>query len=154
MPRIKLISSMTRYVGYLCIWLVLVLIFAAVVGKRVEEYYRLDTRGVVAEGNAISQENHMQIRYSFKVDNKEYVGVGRTGVGTPRWKQVRAGNVLVVHYLPERPDINCIGDPHQLFSDDLISAVVVTLAFPTAVTALIALRLPVRRRRTDFKQGL
>ena len=145
---------MTRYVGYLCIWLVLVLIFAAVVGKRVEEYYRLDTRGVVAEGNAISQENHMQIRYSFKVDNKEYVGVGRTGVDTPRWKQVRAGNVLVVHYLPERPDINCIGDPHQLFSDDLISAVVVTLAFPTAGTALIALRLPVRRRRTDFKQGL
>jgi hypothetical protein len=129
-----------RYLRYFAGWLVLALVFTTIVAKGAFNYYRLSKSGVLTEGIAVARAPHDQIEFSFKADNRLYRGVGTAGVGTPPIGKISMGDGLSVYYLPEAPEINCLGSPRELLFNELPPLLLVAVLFPSIIVAAVAIR--------------
>jgi hypothetical protein len=99
---------------------------------------------MLAEGTAVARKPHDGIEYSFSVSNRTYAGVGRADVVEPTFGKTSMGDKLPVYYLPQAPEINCLGSPKELFSKDLLPNILIALLFPTAIVGAIAIRMTAR----------
>jgi hypothetical protein len=100
----------------------------------------------LTEGKAIWPVDHGQFKYAFKVADKEYVGIGMPGFGTPSYERIAIGQTLPVHYLPDDPDVNCVGNPGQLLANELPPALLSATIFPTAILVRFWFLLRKRKR--------
>jgi hypothetical protein len=71
----------------------------------------------------IEPNNHQEAHYSFEVNGKRYSGSQQGGIGDQRGALVcRSGvsgrNDNIVYYLPDNPDISCLGNPSTLFENE------------------------------------
>jgi hypothetical protein len=77
----------------------------------------LSKSGLVVQGLASEKKPHESIGYSFEVNGRSYHCVGKTGVRLPSFDQISIGDTVPIHYLPEHPEVNCVGDPLRLYSE-------------------------------------
>ena len=129
-----------RFPRYCAVWLGLAFVFATIVGRGALNYYRLMNKGVLTEAIVEAKKPHEQIEYSFKAEDRVYMGVGMAGFGTPPVGSISTGDRVPVHYLPGAPQINCAGDPRQLFSNELFVVLLVAVLFPSMIVAWLAFR--------------
>ncbi|MDE2040378.1 MAG: hypothetical protein KGO96_14205 [Elusimicrobia bacterium] len=75
-------------------------------------YERLSSRGVATKGWVIGKrEAARRIDYAFKTPRKIFTASGVAGHGNPSFERIEQGDWLLVFYLPENPDVSCLGDP-------------------------------------------
>ncbi len=129
-----------RILGWLVLWLAFATVIGTVTGQQCLRYYRLSKGGLVVQGLISDKKPHEQIGYSFEVNGHSYHGVGRTGVGFPSFNQISVGDTVSVYYLPEHPEVNCVGEPSRLYSDELSSVLMVALLFPTVIIGALVFR--------------
>lgn len=139
---------MSRFWIYFFVWLGLAFILAGFVGRQAFNYYRLRNRGVLAEGVALGRKPHDQIEYSFMVEGRVYTNVGIPGMGAPRFEEIAVGQRLPVYYLPQSPEVSCLGDPGKLLHNELPPVLLVIVLFPSAIVGIFALK---HHRRTALK---
>jgi hypothetical protein len=108
-------------------------LIGSLLARNAFNHYRLQNRGQVTHGKAIWPADHRQFKYSFKVADKEYVGIGMPGFGTPSYERIAVGQTLLVYYLPEDPEINCLGNPQPLSNNELTSLLLSVTFFPTVI---------------------
>ena len=82
----------------------------------------------------------MVIQYSFEADGHRYEGLGRGDLESPSFDLTSIGDQVLVHYLPDAPDINCLGDPERLYSSELFPVFGAALLFPTMIVGVLAVR--------------
>jgi len=139
---------MGRCLAYLFIWTVLVLAFAAVTGRKALDYYRLKNSGVSTQGIAMTRKPHNQIEYSFRAGEVAHTDVGVPGMGSPPVDKIALGQTVPVYFLPQNPDISCLGSPEELLRNELPPVLAVTLLFPSAIVGVIAFRRARARRKS------
>jgi hypothetical protein len=92
---------------------------------------------------------HMLLEYSFQVNGYVHTGLGRGDVGSPSFYESSVGDRVLIHYLPNDPDINCLQDPDKLFRAEIVPVLSVVLLFPTVIVSVLAFRLGnIMRRNT------
>ncbi len=110
--------------------------------------YRLTRRGVTTCGTVTGFEpnNHRTVHYSYQVNDKIYSGAQEGGVGgeTSASSNHCGGNV--VFYLPERPDVSCIGDPAPMLKNEIIPIALAMLFIPPFSLLSARSRYPAFRR--------
>ena len=140
-----------RILKWLAAWLVLAIVFGAVAGQNLDRYYRLKEHGIAIEGIAHERRPHGEIAYSFEVNGQTYEGVGRPGIGAPSLYGIAMGDKVPIHYLPAGPNINCMGDPQQLYSGEIAPVLLVSLVFPTMTVCVLAYKFS-KSRSTKRKE--
>ena len=121
------------------LWLTVFVVIGAIGPKKWLDYYRLNRRGAVVPGIVLAKAPHMQFEYSFEVSGRRYTGIGRGyGDGRPA-----IGDEVAVYYLPDAPEINCLGNPQALFKHELLLELGVDSTFATMI--LVALIFRIRR---------
>jgi hypothetical protein len=141
-----------RILKWLAPWVLLAIAFGAMVGGRCWDYFRLKEHGVSTQGIAESAQPHYQIGYFFTVNGHAYRGVGRTGAVST--SSIAIGDTVPVYYLPDTPEVNCMGSPSELYSNDLPLVLLVTFVFPTITVAVLAFRFSNKARgRKEARSG-
>jgi hypothetical protein len=130
-----------RIFGWFLLWLLLAIAYATMTSGYCRNYYRLNKYGVATTGVAREQKPHEQLVYLFEVKKHTYKGLGRNDVGPPSFLHLWIGDTVPVYYLPEAPEVNCLGDPKQLYSDELSYVITGSLIFSSMIVAAIAFRL-------------
>jgi len=117
---------------FLFLWFVgAFLIALALSSFNVPRLYALTTRGARTCGTITDFEpnNHRSVHYSYQVSGKGYSGVQQGGVGESMARS-RDCEGYAVYYLPDAPDISCIGHPKPMLSNEVIFIILSTLIFP------------------------
>jgi hypothetical protein len=103
---------MIRFVVALAFALGMGVLALAITRPVPERYITLAERGrftpVVV--TALEANNHQQVRYSFRVQDRIYTGLDGTGAGTPPFERLSLGDTLPGAYLPEDPSVSGLGD--------------------------------------------
>jgi hypothetical protein len=84
--------------------------------------------------------NHQAFSYTFAVGGVTYTGHGSAGFGTPPCPDLRAGDEVVVYYLPSQPETNLPGDIHQRLENEVTSVAFAALLLPMALIGIGAWR--------------
>lgn len=128
----------------------LVFIGAAVgIGSlNIPEYWKLDRAGKTAAARvtSVEPENHNSLRYTYTVRGSRNEGIGSIAGRAP----IRPGDLLTIHYLPAEPTTSCLGDPHALLINEVVSTGMAATFL--AVVALFLFRsfgFAIRRRSTS-----
>jgi hypothetical protein len=118
--------------------------FEVVGGSR---YSRLLKEGVQQSGFIVGTDcsNHGKFRYRFDANNTTFTGTGNQGAPHP-CRELTAGDVVIVHFLPTDPTINISGDPQKGLSDALFGACVASLIFPLGIVGSIQKFMRARRK--------
>ena len=135
---------MARILGLVGLWVVLAAILAMIVGGHAIDYYRLSEHGIATVGTAVAKKPHDQIEYVFEMDHRTHKGIGRQSLSGPGNQETQIGDKLAVYYLPEAPDVSCLGHPHDLFSNEIVSVILVVLLFPTMIILALIVRRSLR----------
>ena len=138
------------FLRWFTLWVLLLIGFGAETGGRCWDYYRLKTKGISTQGVVKEKKPHGQIGYSFNVQGHGYEGTGRTGANTAPFEEMAKGDAVTIYYLPGSPSVNCLGDPAELYSNDLPLVLVVVLVFPTAIVLALARRFAKRGTNALF----
>jgi uncharacterized protein DUF3592 len=93
--------------------------------------------------------NHQFVHYRYTVDTIEYHGVGRADFGNPSFEELAVGMELIANYLPSDPSDSCLGNPRDIFQDNLRSLLLIVLLFLVFTTALLVLPLKPQRTREN-----
>jgi hypothetical protein len=75
---------------------------------------------------AVDRGNHCGITYSFNIGLRSYSGRGSNCA-------LNVGEAARVSYLPSDPSFNCLGSADKRFFDELLAAILVSLAVPSVV---------------------
>lgn len=97
----------------------LVCLGAAILRLDWPKYQRLKARGVWVEGwvTAKGLGEKDSVSYSFLVGSKLYSGEGRAGYGNPAFPSLAVEDRVIVYYLPQNPDVSCLGVPMELLRE-------------------------------------
>ncbi|MCU1219374.1 MAG: hypothetical protein JWN42_571 [Candidatus Angelobacter sp.] len=128
------------------VWLLLVIAIGSHPGKLVLNYHRLSKNGVTIQGIARGKKPHQLLEYSYAVNGRNYLGLGRTDIDSSSFYEISPGDKIPVRYLPDEPEISCLGNSAELYANDLPSAVLVSLLFPTMIVIALAIRISRNRR--------
>ncbi len=113
----------------------------ASVALEAPKYYALANRGIETKGVVVTKEpeNHSFIRYSYHVNQQQYMDVGSAGGLNPSFEDLNPGDPVAVYYDPKKPGSSLLGDPKPHFASILRGIVFVTLIGPTfSVLGLLA----------------
>lgn len=142
-----------RILGWCLLWLISLIIYAAFTGGNCLKFYELSKHGVKILGTFGHTQPHLQIRYSFEIEGRSYEGIGRIDVGVPSLSRSSLGGAAPVYFLPNAPEVNCLGDPKQLFSSELLSVVSGSLLFPSILILILGLRFGLRSAKPRRKHS-
>lgn len=80
---------------------------------------RLRRTGMLTTGRVTgkSDAKRRQIYYAFDTPRKMFTDVGTGGYGNPDYDHLEEGDPVIVYYLPEDPDVSCLGDPGDRVRD-------------------------------------
>ena len=133
---------------YAVAWLVLMILFAALIGGlNWRTYWKLANRSVSVQGTVtqVLPEVHATVRYRYYVDGREYRGQTQPRPPNPALERLAEGATLTVWYDPEEPKISVLGVPSALLENETISVILAAVLFPTLI--LIVWRcFPINRR--------
>lgn len=125
----------------LFIWLLLMVIFAILVGGLFRRPYdQLAAHGVAVPGWVTLKEpqNHQNVHYSYVVGSKTFSGVGHGSEGgTPPFEELKVGEQVRVFYDERYPEVSSLGDPMQLLRSANFLTVSAALLFSTFVVAVL-----------------
>jgi hypothetical protein len=128
---------MKRKILILLLWLSLCAIFA-VAGYLIikpSSSYDLAERGISIQGyvTAKESENHRIIRYSYRVGDKYYQGIGHGGAGNPSFDELNIGSFVFVVYDPTNPNISTMGQPKHHWRVNLTGIFFLAIVGPLIV---------------------
>jgi Protein of unknown function (DUF3592) len=95
-------------------------------------HYRNLSSGVGTRGQVIAKEpdNHRIVRYSFRVGQQSFEGVGHGGRGNPSFQQLHVGDQVVVFYDAANPNRSVMGNPSSHQNVELGGIVFLVLFLP------------------------
>lgn len=134
---------------WLVVWL---LVFAAIalIGRQPwMNYYRLSQRGATVTGIARASKPDLKVEYSFELNGRSYVGLGRRQING---SEISPGSQVLVHYLPDNPNVSCLGDPKKLFKTESLVFLASDLVFSAIIVGLLAFQA--RRRVSAPSSGI
>jgi hypothetical protein len=130
-----------KILKWFLLWLVLALGIAFSTGRRCLEYYQLSRSGILTQGVVREFEPHQQLKYVFTANGVTYSGIGRTGIGVPPFAEIAIGDAVPVYYLQNSPSVNALGNPRELYMNDLPLVLLVSLLFPSLILIVLRIRL-------------
>lgn len=109
------------------------------------KYRRLMDHGAGTDGRVTDKGlgGGREVHYAFMVGGRPYSGSGRAGYGNPEYEQLSVDDEVVVFYLPQNPDVSCLGDPKEHLRDQNRVISLALLAFVPVL--LLALARELRR---------
>lgn len=125
----------------MAVWLVLAVVIALVVGRQCASYYRLMKSDLTTTGTVQAKRPHDVVEYNFVANGRAYTGRGILSRKADRsFYDMNVGDAVLVHYLSDTPEINSLGNPRRLFSNELSLVLLAIAIFPTMVVAVLAWR--------------
>ena len=120
-------------------------------GLNLPTFRRLVAEGVRADGTVTAPDcgNHATVRYTFEVAGRQVAGVGQPGWGNPPCDQLRAGDRLVVWYLPAAPAVNRLGDPRPRLDNELVSVALAATVMPALLVGALTVRWRHRAKHAE-----
>jgi Protein of unknown function (DUF3592) len=134
---------MARLIAFLCAYVILAVVVCLAVGSfNVPRYRRLAQEGRPTRATVTGTEcaNHTVFSYRFAVGGVTYTGQGMAGFGTKECAQLRAGDRVLVYYVPANPEDNLPGDIHERLANEYISVVLAALFIPAILVGAVAWR--------------
>ena len=106
-------------------------------------YRLLQERGVGTDGwvTALDLGRSPRIYYSFRAGDRQYSGVWREAYKNPEPGELAAGDRVIVFYLPQDPDVSCLGDPKELLRDQNRIMSLFLVGFGSAILWLVGKEL-------------
>jgi hypothetical protein len=99
----------------------------------------VETRGKVLDLSAI--QSHA-VRYSFQGnDGKEYSGKGWAGYGNPSFRDLSAGQTVMVFYDPKDPNLSVLGDPKKERNNELKGNILCVFGLTVVFVYILTRRL-------------
>ena len=82
-------------------------------------YERLRRAGVFTTGRVTGKSDAKlrQVYYAFDTARKMFTDIGTGGYGNPEFERLETGDPVLVYYLPDDPDVSCLGDPSDRVRD-------------------------------------
>ena len=74
---------------------------------------------------------HQAVHYAYRVDGRDYRGSGTVGVGNPDFASLHPGDAVLAFHAVSRPELSVLGDPRARFRNELLSALLPAVMFPT-----------------------
>jgi hypothetical protein len=105
----------------------------------------LETTGTITD---FEPNNHRTVDYSFDVKGKTYSGSQQGGVEGEETSVSSISSRRAVFYLPDDPNVSCIGDPAPMLKNEIIPIVLTMLFIPPFFL------LSARTRYTAFRRWL
>ena len=102
----------------------------------------IETQAVVTETSCKSS---TPIRYTFTVNGIGYQGYGPARFGNPPCEGLKAGDPVIVSYLPSHPVSNMPGNPDEKFWTEVVGVAMAALFIP--LVGLFAIFLVLRRSK-------
>jgi hypothetical protein len=134
-------QALVRFLPWILIWLMLVLIVAALV-LRQEQVAGFASRARTAPATIIAREpsNHATVRAVYEVDGTKYeIADSFIGPPNPDFDAVRVGDTVSVYYDPAAPSRGVLSEPRARASTEVGFAILVALVSTTLfVGALFA----------------
>jgi hypothetical protein len=93
--------------------------------------------GVWGRVTSKEPENHATVRYSYVVNDKEYVGAGHAGDENPEFDKIQIGDRVVVYYDPDNPAESILGNPWDDLGAQNTGILFLTIVFPIIPMLLI-----------------
>jgi hypothetical protein len=137
---------MKRVLAYIASWIALALCIGLLVGaQNIFRLRALASQGIETQGVVLALEpaHHQAVRYSYRVGGVRYSGVDRVGYGNPEFGSLTVGDPISLYYAATTPEMSGLGDPHARLRDEISSAAIVAVVFPT----LIVFAFVAKRRR-------
>jgi hypothetical protein len=108
-------------------------------------YERLSRGGVMSQGWVTGKSDAKRglVYYAFETPRKVFTDTGSGGFGNPDAAQLNEGDKVLVYYLPDNPDVSCLGDPSDRVREQNIALVWILL--PAAGVAGWALSRELRK---------
>ena len=133
----------------LAVYLVMVTTVGLVLGRlNLPTYWELLHLGRSADAVVLRTncDNHASVFYKFEADGRQYEDFGSAGYGTPDCDEIKAGDPIVIHYLPSRPHINVPGDIKQRWANELAFLGLAVTVMPAIFVYVVWRHLPPRYR--------
>jgi hypothetical protein len=88
-------------------------------------YERLSRSGVMAQGwvTGKSDARQRKIYYAFTTPRKTFTDTSTGGYGNPPFEALGENDQVLVYYLPEDPDVSCLGDPSDRVREQNIALI-------------------------------
>ena len=115
------------------VYATLALIFGVVASAiNMPRFARLRSHGrpVQATVSKTDCANHALVVSSFEVSGVTYEARGTAGFQNPDCPTVKAGDSMLVFYLPSDPTVNVLGNVHERWNNEIISVLGATLVLP------------------------
>jgi hypothetical protein len=108
-------------------------------------HWRLYKHGVAASGWVTGKSDGPDklVHYAFATPLKTFTGSGEADYGNPSYDALSPDDQVVVYYLPENPDVSCLGDPKARLREQ--HAAMVWILLPGLAAAAYALRGELKR---------
>lgn len=74
---------------------------------------------------------HQAVHYAYRVDGRDYRGVGTVGAGNPDFASLHPGDAVLAFRAASRPELSVLGDPRARLRNELLSALLPAVMFPT-----------------------
>ena len=139
-------QSMKRF---LLLWLVGASLLGFGLGSfNIPNLFPLTRRGVETAGTVTDFEpnNHRTVHYSFDVNGKSYSGSQQGGVEGEETSVSSISTRHAVFYLPDDPNVSCIGNPTPMLKNEIIPIVLAMLFIPPFFLLSARTRYPAFRR--------
>jgi hypothetical protein len=146
---------MKPIIAFLIVWLIL-----AGVGYSLGSFVfdRSEADSFAEKGNPVygkvtakDPNNHAAVSYIYKVNEKEFQGIGGAGRGNPSFDQLQIGQQVVVFYNPLNPQISMLGYPQLQAKANQNVIWFTTIAFPVFPMLLLFLvyRIYISSKRSN-----
>jgi len=144
---------------FLLLWFVGASLIGVGLGSlNVPRLYPLMRRGVETSATitAFEPNNHRTVHYSFNVSGKVYSGSQEGGVDGEATGVSTISSKHPVFYLPDDPNISCIGDPAPMLKNEVIPICLAMLIFPPTILLISRGRYAAFRRwlKPDVHEGI
>jgi len=133
----------------LLLWLVGASLLGFGLGSfNIPNLYPLTRRGVETAGTVTDFEptKHRTVHYSFDVNGKSYSGSQQGGVEGQETSVFSISTRHAVFYLPDDPNVSCIGNPKPMLKNEIIPIVLAMLFIPPFFLLSARTRYPAFRR--------
>lgn len=133
MVKLRIVNFRTKILICFVVWLVFAGLGLAI-GLTLTDWlnYRRLSNGVGTHGKIIAKEpeNHQIVRYSFRVGQQSFEGVGHGGRGNPPFQQLSVGDPVLVFYDAANPNLSVMGNPSSHQNVELGGIVFLVLFLP------------------------
>jgi len=114
------------------VYLILLLGVGLVTGRNLPRYIRIANNGIAAQAAVASTNcsNHGEFSYRFSIGPETYTGIGTASSIGVACQNLRAGDQVVVYYLPADPHLNQPDHPARGLTNELTAVLLAAVVIP------------------------